>query len=131
MTKSIKYIFVTLLIFTCLFSFSKNSRAGVTVDFIQCIDASFSIDDDEYELQLRGISDAIRTLVPVNGDLRLTIINFATDARVEIGPVIITSQGQADDIADDICTVDSPCTSTQLDRSGIGSFTCLSCAVCS
>jgi len=131
MAKSIKYIFVTLFVFTCLISFSKNARAGVPValDFVQCIDISSSINDAEFELQLRGLSDAVRNVIPDDGSVRFSLIKFGgslSNGTLVIAPVIITS-GNNDSVADDICTPDNGgCASTIVTR-GANEGTCTSC----
>jgi len=134
MAKSIKYIFVTLFVFTCLISFSKNARAGagpVVLDFVQCIDISSSMDNAEFALQLEGLSDAVRNVILTDGSVRFTLIKFGgsfSNGRLVIGPVIITS-ANADDVANDICTLpvtNDACASTLVTRGG-NEGTCTSC----
>jgi len=67
---------------------------AISTQFAMIIDGSGSISPDSWDLMLDGIYDAVINNMPHDGSVEFTVVQFAdtilNDARVEVGPTIIT-----------------------------------------
>lgn len=85
--------FIRLALCLVMALFSVAASAQPVTDLVFCIDGSGSIDDNEWLLQLLGTAAALAdpSIVPQNGTIRITIIQFSsdTDPTPAVGPVII------------------------------------------
>jgi len=74
-----------------------------TIDLALCIDTSPSVLNDQLTLQLNGVAKAIedRSVLPRNNSVRLSIIQFAGDPRVEVPPTFL-NENNAQEIADKV-----------------------------
>jgi hypothetical protein len=98
------------------------ANAGVHIQVAMVLDGSQSIDSTEWNIMLTGLATALNdsVCVPHDGSMELTVIIFAQSAKVGLGPVVITNAN----IAAVVYNI------THLSRSGIGSYTCISCGLC-
>ena len=82
-----------------------SPKVSVQLAFI--LDGSGSIGQSNFNIALQGLAAAIRdpATVPQDGSVELTIIEFGDSilAKVEVMPVVITSQTVANTIADLLC----------------------------
>ncbi|MCK5876602.1 MAG: DUF1194 domain-containing protein, partial [Candidatus Marithrix sp.] len=87
-----------LLIFT--FSYS-ILQAVETIELCTAVDGSGSINSSDFRLQIEGLARAIEkpSVVPQNGSVTLSIVQFSSDTRVEVSPTVIDSQSAADSVA--------------------------------
>jgi hypothetical protein len=98
------------------------ANAGVHIQVAMILDGSQTIDSTEWNIMLTGLAAALNdsVCVPHDGSMELTVIIFAESAKVGLGPVVITNAN----IAAVVYNI------TQLSRSGIGIYTCISCGLC-
>jgi hypothetical protein len=79
----------------------------VSVQLAFVLDGSGSIGQSNFNIALQGLAAAIRdpATVPQDGSVELTIIEFGDSilAKVEVMPVVITSQTVANTVADLLC----------------------------
>jgi hypothetical protein len=83
--------FVSMAILVFASTAMAQSTDRVQLAFI--VDGSGSIDSGEFSVMRNGIADALQnnSCVPQDGRLELTVIQFSSDARVEVSPTIITT----------------------------------------
>ena len=64
----------------------------VTVQLAMILDGSGSINSTEWAIMIDGLAAAVENpdCVPQDGSVELTVIQFSTIARLEVGPVVIT-----------------------------------------
>jgi PKD repeat protein len=95
---------------------------GVQVQLAMILDGSGSIDSGEWNIMVTGLAQALNNTqcVPHDGSIELTVIVFAEDAKVGLSPVVVTDANAADVVYN----------ITNLSRSGIGTYTCISCGLC-
>ena len=62
-----------------------------TTQLVMMLDGSGSIDATEWSTMINGLAAAVNSseCVPADGSVELTVIQFATNARLEVGPVVI------------------------------------------
>ncbi len=67
---------------------------AVALDLAMCMDASGSVSWGEFQLQLEGTAAAIENpeIVPHDGSVRLSALQFSSWTRVEVPPTIITEE---------------------------------------
>ncbi|MGM0592896.1 MAG: DUF1194 domain-containing protein [Pseudomonadota bacterium] len=70
---------------------------SVALDLAMCMDASGSVSWGEFQLQLDGTAAAIEDpeIVPHDGSVRLSALQFSSWTRVELPPTIITEENAA------------------------------------
>ncbi|MFK4753828.1 carboxypeptidase regulatory-like domain-containing protein [Oceanobacter antarcticus] len=80
-----------------------NQQEGPSLDLSLCMDSSGSVSSSEFRLQLEGTALAIEneSIVPRDGSVRISAIQFSSSSSVELSPTII-EQDNAEDIADAI-----------------------------
>jgi len=80
-----------------------NEEAPVTVDLAACLDGSGSIGGRDFRVQTDGVASAITDpeIVPRDGSVRLTVIQFSSYSRVELAPTRITTDN-AESLAESI-----------------------------
>jgi hypothetical protein len=71
------------------------------VDLVLCIDGSSSMGSGGFGIETEGTAQAVENVIPHNGSVRLTVIQFSSDAQLEVGPVVIDDTNFAD-VANDI-----------------------------
>lgn len=59
------------------------------VDLALCMDSSGSVSAADFQLQLEGTAQAIENAIPRDGTVRISALQFADSARVELNPTII------------------------------------------
>ena len=71
------------------------------VELCLAIDGSGSIDLADFKIQVEGLASAIEdpSIVPQNGTVVLSVVQFSTSAVLEVFPTLIDSQTTADDVA--------------------------------
>jgi Leucine-rich repeat (LRR) protein len=87
-----------VLMFTCTVSIL---QAAETLELCVAIDGSGSIDDNGFQLQIEGLARAIEkpSVVPQNSRVTLSVVQFSTNARIEVSPTLIDSQATANAVA--------------------------------
>jgi len=77
------------------------SWAQLRVDLAFCLDGSGSISSKDFQLQVGGTAAAIEnvSVIPQNGSVRITVVQFAETVRLEVSPTIIDSQDVATQVA--------------------------------
>ena len=99
-----KYISIfrlwTLLMFTFI-STASVLQAAETLELCTAIDGSGSIGSSDFRLQVEGLARAIEksSVVPQNGSVILSIVQFASNTRIEVSPTVIDSQATASAVA--------------------------------
>jgi len=80
-----------------------SQQEGPSLDLSLCMDSSGSVSFSEFRLQLEGTALAIEneSIVPRDGSVRISAIQFSSSSSVELSPTII-EQDNAEDIADAI-----------------------------
>jgi hypothetical protein len=93
---------------------------GVEIQLAMILDGSDSISPSDWTIMVNGLADAVENpdCVPHDGSVELTVIQFSTNAQLEVGPVVITG-ANAGDVANDIRNI-----------SQMRSSTCISCGIC-
>lgn len=92
---------------------------GPSVDLALCMDASGSVDNNEFRLQQEGVAQALENvdIIPRDGSVRMSVYHFATGTDVVVEPTII-DQDTAPQIIDIV-------RSTRLFRGGTVIGTCI------
>lgn len=78
-----------------------QGSAGPTVDLALCMDSSGSVSSSDFLLQLEGAAVAVEdeNIVPRDGSVRLSAMQFSSSTLVELPPTII-EEDNAQDVAD-------------------------------
>jgi len=99
---------------------ASQANNGVKVQLAMILDGSGSINSTEWAIMIDGLAAAVENpdCVPQDGSVELTVVQFSTIARLEVGPVVITG-ANAGDVADEIEDI------LQMKDS-----TCISCGIC-
>ncbi len=76
-------------------------QAAENLELCTAIDGSSSIGSSEFQLQLEGLARAIEksSVVPQNGSVTLSIVQFSNNVQIEISPTLIDNQATADNVA--------------------------------
>lgn len=75
------------------------------VDLFFLVDGSYSIIDHDFELQMKGLAEAINdsTVIPQDGRVSVCVILFGSgDAKVIVSPTTINSQSTADLVSETV-----------------------------
>ncbi|MDM8565872.1 DUF1194 domain-containing protein [Candidatus Halobeggiatoa sp. HSG11] len=82
-------------------------QAAEKLELCTAIDGSGSIGASEFQLQIEGLARAIEksSVVPQNGSVTLSIVQFSSSVHVEVGPTLIDSQAAADNVAAQVRTI--------------------------
>lgn len=80
-----------------------NQQQGPSLDLAICMDSSGSVSSSEFQLQLEGTALAVENenIVPRDGSVRVSAIQFSSSSFVELNPTII-EEDNATDVADAI-----------------------------
>ena len=113
-------LFVALGLLVGLLLAPGTAAQGPSTQLVMILDGSGSISSDEWTLITNGLADAIENpdCIPHDGSVELTVIQFSTNARLEVEPVVITS-ANASSVATQIRGI------TQM-----GGTTCIACGFC-
>jgi hypothetical protein len=97
-----------------------SATVAVQIQVAMVLDGSTSINSTEWNIMVTGVATALNDsqCVPRDGSVEFSVIQFSTNARLEIGPVVITDANVAA-VANNITHI------TQLTGS-----TCISCGLC-
>lgn len=78
-----------------------NQQQGPSLDLAICMDSSGSVSSSEFQLQLEGTARAIENedIIPRDGSVRVSVIQFASSSSTELNPTII-EEDNASQIAD-------------------------------
>ncbi|MEM8960297.1 MAG: Calx-beta domain-containing protein [Acidobacteriota bacterium] len=70
---------------------------SIILDLALCMDGSGSISGSEFTLQLNGTAAAVEdpTVVPHNGTVRISVLQFNSNTRFEIEPIVIDRNNAA------------------------------------
>ena len=95
-----KWWTLLVLMFTFI-STASVLRAAEKLELCTAIDGSGSISSSEFQLQIKGLARAIEksSVVPQNGSVTLSIVQFSSGTRVEVSPTLINSQATANAVA--------------------------------
>lgn len=78
-----------------------SNQQKPNVDLVLCMDSSGSVSAADFKLQLEGTAQAIENVVPRDGTVRISALQFASAATVELNPTII-EEDNVQSIADKI-----------------------------
>lgn len=78
-----------------------SNQQKPNVDLALCMDSSGSVSAADFKLQLEGTAQAIENVVPRDGTVRISALQFASAATVELNPTII-EEDNVQSIADKI-----------------------------
>lgn len=83
-----------------------NQMQGPSLDLALCMDGSGSVSFSDFQLQLEGTAQAIENeaIVPRDGSVRVSAIQFTSSTRVELKPTII-EEDNVENIADSIRSI--------------------------
>ena len=86
-------LFVALGLLVGLLLGPGTAAQGPSTQLVMILDGSGSISSDDWTLITDGLADAIENpdCIPHDGSVELTVIQFSTNAKLEVGPVVITS----------------------------------------
>ncbi|MCV6638988.1 ricin-type beta-trefoil lectin domain protein [Candidatus Albibeggiatoa sp. nov. NOAA] len=118
---TLKHWLAWLMLFILMFAF--NVRAdNHSIELCTTLDGSESIIPSDFQVQLDGLSQALRdpAVVPQDGSVTISIVHFATEARVEVTPTVITSAEVANQVAEQV---------TNIKQEGLGEFTGIAQAI--
>ena len=99
-----------------------NDGADLAVQMAMMLDGSGSISDTTWNIMLDGLAAAVQnvTCVPHDCSVELTVIQFSSDAHLEVGPVVISESNVADVAADIL----------DLEDEQMEDMTCIACGIC-
>lgn len=85
------------LLFILLFITGANAYAAPALDLALCLDSSGSVNAADFQLQLNGTAAAIEdpAIVPQNGSVRVTVLQFGSAVTTEVPPTEITAANAA------------------------------------
>ncbi|AQT60928.1 hypothetical protein B0D95_13175 [Cellvibrio sp. PSBB023] len=66
-----------------------SNQQKPNVDLALCMDSSGSVSAADFKLQLEGTAQAIENVVPRDGTVRISALQFDSSAKVELNPTII------------------------------------------
>jgi choice-of-anchor A domain-containing protein len=78
-----------------------SNQQKPNVDLALCMDSSGSVSAAEFKLQLEGTAQAIENVVPRDGTVRISALQFASASKIELNPTII-EEDNVQSIADKI-----------------------------
>jgi hypothetical protein len=93
---------------------------AIPIELALVLDASGSINPTEWNLQRNAYSNAIGSVVPIDGSVAISVVRFATTASVVRPLTTISSAADRAALADFFDT---------LAQAGNGSSTCVSCGI--
>lgn len=96
------------------------TASAAVIELALAVDASSSISDAEWTLQMQGYANAINAVLPTDSTVAVSVIRFATTASVVMGMTEITSVSDRTDLANFFLG---------LSQSGNGDLTCITCAI--
>jgi len=103
----------------CALAFTPAAQA-VPIELALVLDASGSINSTEWNLQRNAYSNALASVVPIDGSVAISVVRFATTASVVRPLTVISSAADRTALSDFFDT---------LAQSGNGGNTCISCGI--
>lgn len=93
-----------------------NQQQGPSLDLAICMDSSGSVSFSEFQLQLEGTALAVENedIVPRDGSVRLSVIQFSSSSFTELNPTVI-EEDNANDVADAIRAINKRGGGTSID----------------
>ena len=85
--------FGAVLIGALLLGFSSGAKALPMTELALVLDASGSIGAFDWNTQITGYSNALNTLLPIDGSVAVSVIRFSTTATVVLPMMTIDSVG--------------------------------------
>ncbi|WP_372997811.1 DUF1194 domain-containing protein [Marinobacter sp.] len=116
----IKQTLAALLLACCTALAPFSASAAPITELALVVDASGSIDSDEWSLQMNGYANAINNVVPTDGSVGISVIRFATTATVVRGMTTISDATARTDLANFF---------VGLSKTDDGFQTCISCGI--
>ncbi len=91
---------------------------SVQRDICLLLDGSGSISSSDWQLQLKANADAIKNpnIVPQNGTVAISVVQFSTNAQIEVNRTVITNQTTANNVANQIMNITQMDGSTYMDK---------------
>lgn len=85
-----------LLLMFLLFTAS-SAYAVPQLDLALCLDSSGSVSSSDFQLQLDGTAASIENpaVVPPNGSVRITVLQFGSSVSIEVPPTVIDASNAA------------------------------------
>ncbi len=101
MSRVHRIITICALVSAVLLAVPAYSQTNEVTELAFLVDGSGSISGADFSIMLNGIANAVSnpSCVPHDGGLELTVIQFASNAQLEVAPTRITSQADADRVA--------------------------------
>jgi len=103
-----KSLVVACIVFSVFFMLTGVAVSQTTpTELCVVIDGSGSISSSDFDLQLQGVANAVQdpTVVPQDGNITISVIQFASSARVEVQPTVIDSAATANNVANAILAI--------------------------
>lgn len=94
--------------------------SAAVIQLALAVDASLSIDDPEWALQMQGYANAINAALPTDGTVAVSVVRFASTASVVRSMTEITNASDRTDLANFFLG---------LAQDGNGVLTCITCAI--
>ena len=94
--------------------------SAAAIQLALALDASISIDDAEWDLQMQGYANAINAVLPTDGTVAVSVVRFASTATVVRSMMEIGSASDRTDLANFFLG---------LSQDGDGGLTCITCAI--
>ncbi|WP_353571925.1 ricin-type beta-trefoil lectin domain protein [Candidatus Albibeggiatoa sp. nov. BB20] len=120
---TIKHWLAWLMLLMLVFAINPRIHAAnQSIELCTTLDGSESIISSDFQVQLEGLAQALRdpSVVPQDGSVTVSIVHFATEARVEVAPTVVTSAEVANQIAEQI---------SNIKQEGLGEFTGIAQAI--
>ncbi|WP_192875760.1 DUF1194 domain-containing protein [Marinobacter maroccanus] len=114
----IKQTLAALLLACCTAFAPFSASAAPITELALVVDASGSISNSQWNLQMQGYSNAINSVVPVDGSVAISVIRFASGASVVRGMSTISDLTARTNLANFF-----------LGLSQTGGSTCISCGI--
>lgn len=111
-------------LFVCIAGAIVTLQAAVQRDICLLLDGSASISDSDFQLQLQANANAIKdpNIIPQDGSIAISVVQFSSSVQVEVHRTVITSQAVADQVANAIMNITQLNGSTNMD---LGIQTCM------
>ena len=103
-----KSLAVAVMVFSVFFMLTGVAVSQTTpTELCVLIDGSGSVSSSDFDLQLQGLASAINdpTVVPQDGNVTVSVIQFSSGAQLEVPPTVIDSAATASSVANTILAI--------------------------